>query len=423
MPWPRSSFARFALLLSLLILGSQVAVWALYQREVLQPAATRLSYLLAGEYALWRQGMGAQPEGMSSQPATARPGRPPRATFLRLTAADWRARAPGAELRVEVLPNQQTRLWIRRSASAPWLGLSLPSLDLGGWWFLAFRLGLVWFVTMVGVMLVVRQINRPLTRLARKARAIGQGAAPRMEGSVGGPSEVVALEQAMVNMAHDLHDLYEERQVLLTAISHELRTPLSRLAVALGLSDRQLLAQREDMLNDIDELNGRIDRVLAVVRSGQEEPFATGDAGQLYARLAKLAHEDYGLQVDARPLPLGQNPLRYKPLALERVFRNLLDNARQYGRGHLVLDWRRDGKILCLMLEDNGLGVSAALLPQLGREVLAPGRAHGMGLGLRLSQRILHWHGGALEFARGPGGGLQVSVCLPSLPIATASSR
>ena len=415
MLWPRSSFARFALLLSLLILGSQVGIWALYQQEVLHPAATRLRVLLASSYALYQRGAGPLPLGMVTAPPQALPGRMPEADFLQMTAADWERQGRGAQFRVEPLPGGQTRIWIRGRFGQPWLGLPLPSLDLGGWWFLAFRLGLVWLVTLLGVLLVVRQINRPLTRLARKARAIGQGAAPQMEGSVGGPSEVLALERALENMAHDLHDLYEERQVLLTAISHELRTPLSRLAVALGLSDRQLLAQREEMLNDIDDLNGRIDRVLAVVRSGQEEPFAVGDGGQLYAHLARLAAEEYGLQVRQRPLPEGKITLRYKALALERVFRNLLENARQYGDGHLDLDWCQMGTQLEWIVEDHGPGVRAERLALLGREVLPPGQARGMGLGLRLSQRILHWHGGRLVFAHAAGGGLQVRICLPIL--------
>ncbi|MEY2342943.1 ATP-binding protein [Acidithiobacillus sp. IBUN Pt1247-S3] len=415
LPWPRSSFARFALLLSLLILGSQVAVWAMYQREVLHPAATRLSSLLNGAYALYQRGAGPLPPGMVTAPPYALPGRVPKADFLQMTAAQWERQAHGAQFRVEPLANGQTRIWIRGQNGEPWLGLPLPSLDLGGWWFLAFRLGLVWLVTLVGVLLVVRQINRPLTRLARKARAIGQGAAPQIEGSVGGPSEVLAVERAMENMANDLHDLYEERQVLLTAISHELRTPLSRLAVALGLSDRQLLAQREEMLNDIDDLNGRIDRVLAVVRSGQEEPFVTGDAAQLFTRLVDLAADEYGLEVRAQYLPEGVSPLRYKPLALERVFRNLLDNARQYGDGRLDLRWHQVETELVWIIEDHGPGVSAERLALLGREVLPPGQARGMGLGLRLSQRILHWHGGRLIFAEAAGGGLQVCICLPIL--------
>jgi len=410
---PRSTFARFALLLSLMILSSQIAVWALYQQEVLRPAAMGLSVLLEGEYSLYQHGGFSPPMGMlTAQPRT-QPGHIPKALFLRQTAKDWQTHHPGAKLRVETLSNGQSRLWIRGGVDKPWLGMALPSLDFGGWSFLALRLGFVWLVTLLGTLLVVRQINRPLTRLARKAQAIGQGAAPEMGGSVGGPSEVMALERAMENMASDLHDLYEERQVLLTAISHELRTPLSRLAVALDLSDRQLLAEREAMLSDIDDLNNRIDRVLTVIRSGQEEPFVSGDAALLFDHLAQLAREEYALQVTQRVMPEGLLFLRYKPLALERVFRNLLDNARKYGDGHLDLDWKREEGFLEWILEDRGPGVDPELLTRLGREALSPGIAQGMGLGLRLSQRMMHWHGGSLDFARGHSGGLQVRIRFP----------
>ncbi len=66
--------------------------------------------------------------------------------------------------------------------------------------------------------------------------------------------------------------------------------------------------------------------------------------------------------------PTAPIRLRYKPMAMERVFRNLLDNAATYGKGHIRLRMELQSLFVEIMIRDFGSGVEPALLSRLGRQ-------------------------------------------------------
>jgi signal transduction histidine kinase len=79
----------------------------------------------------------------------------------------------------------------------------------------------------------------------------------------------------------------------------------------------------------------------------------------------------------------------------------------------------RDARGVIVSVADKGLGVPAALLPQLGRPFLRGDRARstaGTGLGIGIAMRAAELHGGALELANVPGGGFIATLRLPGLP-------
>ncbi|MHB1804974.1 MAG: ATP-binding protein, partial [Acidithiobacillus ferrooxidans] len=407
---PRSTLGRTLLLLAVLLLGTQGAVYVLFHQYVLNPAAERFAeFLWQTDHALIAAGADHSAIGtLQWRSPQVMPGTPANNYFLRQSARYLARIAPGAALRVGPADAHTTWMWIRGDYHQPWLGLRVSPMEFGGRGFMFIRLGIIALCTLLGAWIIVRQINRPLARLAAEAPRIGRGDMPESLAPIGGPLEVRHLEQAITSMAKDLHRLHEERTLLLTGISHELRTPLSRLLLTLHLQDPDLLAGKAAMLVDVSEMDETIDKFLTLVRSGDEEKVIRVEVTDWVMEMAETGRERYGLEVqvehaaEATALP----PLRCRPLALERVFRNLFDNARRYGGGRLDIQIIRHPDSTEIRLRDHGPGVPERDIEAMNSGTLPRQSGHGSGIGLRICQRIMALHGGTLRFANARTGGL-----------------
>jgi signal transduction histidine kinase len=124
------------------------------------------------------------------------------------------------------------------------------------------------------------------------------------------------------------------------------------------------------------------------------------------------------LQLPAEPLIIMGDALR-----LEQVIQNLLQNAIKYSPagGPVVARAFVREQMACLMVEDQGIGIPAAALPQLfARFYRAPNaeerRIGGMGVGLYVVREIMELHGGRVEVASAEGAGSSFTICLPYDP-------
>lgn len=415
--WPRSTLGRTVLLLAVLLLGTQGAVYVLFHQYVLNPAAERFAeFLWQTDHALIAAGAErSSAGGLQWRPAHDLPGIPANKYFLRQSAGYLARMSPGAALRIGPSDTDATWLWIRGGRHEPWLGMRASPMNFGGQGFMFMRLGVIALCTLLGAWLIVRQINRPLARLAVEAQRIGRGDMPESLKPIGGPLEVRHLEQAITSMANDLHRLHEERTLLLTGISHELRTPLSRMLLTLHLQGHDLLAEKASMLVDVSEMDETIDKFLTLVRSGEQEKITQVEVREWVAEMAATAQERYGLEVQLvhsagdAALP----PLHCRPLALERVFRNLFDNTRRYGGGRLDMRIIRHPARTEICLRDYGPGVPERDIGPMNGGTLPRQSGHGSGIGLRICQRIMALHSGILRFANAETGGLIAHLSFP----------
>lgn len=415
--WPRSTLWRTVLLLAVLLLGTQGAVYVLFHQYVLNPAAERFAeFLWQTDHTLIAAGADHTSIGtLQWRSPHELPGAPANNYFLRQSAHYLARITPGAALRVGPVDAHATWMWIRGDHRQPWLGMRVSPMNFGGQGFMFMRLGVIALCTLLGAWIIVRQINRPLARLAAEAPRIGRGDMPESLEPIGGPLEVRHLEQAITSMAKDLHRLHEERTLLLTGISHELRTPLSRLLLTLHLQDHDLLAEKAAMLVDVSEMDETIDKFLTLVRSGDQERVIQVEVRDWVAEMAETARERYGLeiQIEHPAGPATLPPLRCRPLALERVFRNLFDNARHYGGGRLDMQIIRHPASTEICLRDHGPGVPERDIGPMNSGTLPRQSGHGSGIGLRICQRIMALHGGTLRFTNAETGGLTAHLSFP----------
>ena len=302
-------------------------------------------------------------------------------------------------------------------------------------------LGIATLLSLSGAAVLARTINRPLQALSRAAAQVGTGAwqAGRLDDGASTP-EIRAVNQGFNRMAQQLARMEEDRQLMLAGISHDLRTPLSRLRLEAEMSVPDPQAQA-DMVADLEQVNRIIDKFLDYARGGPVSLQAVDVAACVQQALAQQrtrgtvqttdttpAHltpvaSATGLAVTLDLPPSGHCTALADPVDLLRVFDNLLENARRYGRtppdtAHAHLRLRCGGEWVEVVFSDQGPGVDAATLAQLAQPFFrgdaARSQASGAGLGLAVVRKMLGRMGGQLHLSSPgtPGGGLQARVLL-----------
>ena len=80
-------------------------------------------------------------------------------------------------------------------------------------------------VSAIIILILVRQMNRPLRRLQNAANEYSKsGTAPYLDTNHG-PLEIRQVNQAFNRMVYTLEQTERERRIMLAGISHDLRTP------------------------------------------------------------------------------------------------------------------------------------------------------------------------------------------------------
>jgi CheY-like chemotaxis protein len=124
-------------------------------------------------------------------------------------------------------------------------------------------------------------------------------------------------------------------------------------------------------------------------------------------------------------LPEQPVQLEGDPVRLSQVLLNLLDNAAKYtpDGGQIELAARVAGQGIEISVRDNGMGITAELLPHVfdlfQQDERTLDRAEGgLGIGLTLVQRLVEKHRGwVMARSEGPGLGSTFTVWLPTKSI------
>ncbi|MGF1626092.1 MAG: ATP-binding protein [Alphaproteobacteria bacterium] len=274
--------------------------------------------------------------------------------------------------------------------------------------------GIVGLVVVVGLVFAVRRTAKPIAALAVNARSFAERLdAPELAET--GPREVRELARALNHMQRRIRGLVGERTRLLAATTHDLRTYLTRMRLRtefIADSDQRARAER-----DIDEMEALVDDTLLFARTS--EGHADRDAcADLAAEIGDLvaARAERGQPVTLAHPPPPDSLARIEPVALRRIFANLVENALRYG-GCARLSVSADGEALVIDVDDEGPGIPESDLDRVMApfERIEPSRARssgGAGLGLAIAGALAAGHDGSLVLANRPEGGLRARLRL-----------
>jgi signal transduction histidine kinase/ActR/RegA family two-component response regulator len=218
----------------------------------------------------------------------------------------------------------------------------------------------------------------------------------------------------------------------LATLAHELRNPLAPIRNSLQIlrmtacSDptaervcEMMERQVNHMVRLVDDLMevSRITRGLIDLRK-EETDLATviRSAIETSRPLIEAGQHQLAITLPPEPIPLFGDAVR-----LGQVFANLLNNAAKYTNrgGQIWLSARQGGDEAVVCVRDNGIGISAEVLPAIFDMFMQANRATdrsqgGLGIGLTLVKSLVELHGGSISAdSAGLGQGSEFIVRLP----------
>jgi PAS domain S-box-containing protein len=217
------------------------------------------------------------------------------------------------------------------------------------------------------------------------------------------------------------------RAKFLAAVNHDLRQPVQSLVLLIEVLKPHVTTPSLSRAFGIMELaleglNGLLNSILDVSRldAGVVTPqIAIVDIGRLISRLS----QEYSLLAAAKGLRLKALPRALNaytdPALLERVVRNLIENAIRYtNNGGILLGVRRQGEHVRIDVVDSGIGIAADKQPHIFEEFFQVGnpgrdRSQGLGLGLSIVARLTRLLGVELQVKSREGRGTCFSLLLP----------
>ena len=434
-----SLFWRTFFLLALLLVGGVLA-WVVTLRALeFEPRARQAAQQTAGLVNLARAalrpadgvGRGALLRDLGAHKSARVLPREARDSFEPFEV-DRFSRRVGEELRGLVGPetvvarsvNSEPGLWVGFAIDKEryWLqaeGAPEASLAQSDW---MIWVGVALLATLMGSVAVASLINRPLKQLSFAASRIREGDLDSRLDENTITSEIREVNRGFNRMARELARVEEDRAVMLAGISHDLRTPLARLRLETEMSVEDEEAKR-NMALDIDQLDAIIDKFMDYARPGETE-LRPVHVSQLIDREAAVFREGAQIRVSSR-VSIDLEVMADET-ELSRVFLNLFENARRYGRGtytglaEVNVSSVKTGPWVILSVRDHGPGVAPEKLPQLTtpffRGDAARTAATGAGLGLAIVEKAMQRMGGSLELANAPDGGLVAHLRLRRPP-------
>lgn len=266
-------------------------------------------------------------------------------------------------------------------------------------------------ITLIVLVLAVRQTTKPLARLSSYVRQYGADLDAE-DFPAEGAGEVQGLGRAFNEMKGRVRVLMAERTRMLAAIAHDMRTYLTRMRLrAEFMEDADMQART---IRDLDEMASLIDDTLLLARADAPDAEPASELDLTLAVAETIAARDGDDGRVELTLPDHAVPICARPIALRRILNNLIDNGLRYAN-QVEVTVRQRGNRAVLTISDDGPGLSADFIARIGEPFLrgepSRNRDHGgAGLGLAIVQALAARDGGKVIFGTAAKGGLRVDL-------------
>ena len=284
------------------------------------------------------------------------------------------------------------------------------------------------------MILVARQMTRPLESLARQVDAFGTEREHTRK-VYRGTREIAQLEQNFIAMEARVSDLNKAKLEseklatigsMATSVSHDLRHNLATIyAHAEFLMDvGPSQEEREDFFENIKgavlDTTEMLESLATFSRTGQTGRFSPERLEVIIGRaLSQVQLHPAAAKVAFHTEIISDNSIVFcDSKQMERALRNVLLNACQARRPagctpavRTKMQCKRDS--VHVQVVDNGIGVCAEVQSTLFEPFVSAGKQDGTGLGLTLARRIAEDHGGSLVLRHTGGEGTIFELTFP----------
>ena len=282
-------------------------------------------------------------------------------------------------------------------------------------------------LTAVSGIYFIKSIVIPVRQINRVTLEIAHGNISGNMLSYTASDEIGQLCKNINLMANELNDSQKVKNDFISQISHELRTPITAIR---GWSETMM---SDDSLNDIAKrgvtiINSETERLSKMVEEMLD--MSRMQSGRLSISVSPVdiisEFESTVFMMSERAR--GENiTVNYEMNVescivscdkdrIKQVFFNIIDNAIKHSDpgSQIKVSTMRDHNAIHFIIEDYGAGISKEDLPYV-KEMFYKGSSQkrGSGIGLGVSDEIMHLHGGSLDIESELGIGTKVTVTLP----------
>jgi heavy metal sensor kinase len=278
--------------------------------------------------------------------------------------------------------------------------------------------------------LFVRRALAPVGRIRRQAERISRANVSERVPLPAESGEFRDLARTFNEMLDRLDSAFQDLHNFAADAAHELRTPLATLRAEIDTAIQQPRSaeEYEQMLLSLAEEVARMNRIVSdlftLARIDMRQYALHKERVELRALLDEAREvwqasaEEGGLEIVREGPPIE---VAGDPVALRRVFMNLIENAikynRQGGKIHLSTE-ELPGKAR-VRVRDTGMGIAPEDLPRLFKRFYRVDKARsrdsgGAGLGLAICKSFVEAHGGKISVESTPGVGTTFTIEFPA---------
>ena len=242
-------------------------------------------------------------------------------------------------------------------------------------------------------------------------------------------------------LAAELSDAHRRKDEFLATLAHELRNPLAPIrnglqVMKLAEGDRMAVERSRSMMErQVEQMTRLIDDLMDLSRISQGKivlqkarlrlAMVVQHAVETSRPLIEQQGHELVLDVPDEPIHVDGDETR-----LCQVFANILNNAAKYTDrgGRIRLGVEQQGSEAVVVVEDNGVGIPAPMLPKVFEMFTQVDRSlekshGGLGIGLNIVERLVEMHGGTIGVeSDGHGMGSRFTVRLPVVQAVTENT-
>lgn len=248
-------------------------------------------------------------------------------------------------------------------------------------------------------------------------------------------SLVVSMLTTQIKQQEKIRTEIEKEQMrsnLLRAVSHDIRTPLTSIVGAVSaitenhdkLTEEKTLSLLDDVKEEAQWLVRVVENLLLVTRIDADSAKVEKEPEPVEEILAEAVGK-FKKRFPGAPVRIEiPEDVLFVPMdamLIEQVLCNLLENSVLHGGvvSDILLNVRKEGDMALFCVQDNGVGISAEVLPRLLSESIykedekkVDGK-RSMGIGLTVCNSIIRAHGGWVKAYNRKEGGAAFEFSLP----------
>jgi signal transduction histidine kinase len=290
--------------------------------------------------------------------------------------------------------------------------------------------GIPLLLLVVGVVtwLVVGRALAPVESIRSEVEAISTRELHRRVLDPKGNDEIARLARTMNRMLGRLEEGQTRQRRFVSDASHEMRSPVATIRehaeIALAHPGRIGPEELAEIVLEEDlRIQHLVEDLLLLTRADEGTLTQRNEPVDLDDLVLAEASRLNGTRTDVRidPSQVSAGRVSGDPVQLDRLVRNVFENAVRHARGVVVLSLRRSDGEVVLTVDDDGAGIGredrGRIFDRFVRLEEARDRdSGGSGLGLAIVREIALAHGATVVVSESPLGGARFEIRFPAHP-------